>query len=62
MNWIFIGMLLGSVVTSSHDSKEACLGRQAVLKDKGVEGQCVERAKPMSWSTIPSGTTLEIRP
>lgn len=43
MSWLYIGMLLGSVVTSTHDTKEACLGREAVLKEKGVIGQCVNQ-------------------
>ena len=40
MNWIFIGLLLGSTITSSHDSREACEGRAVMLKEKGVNGQC----------------------
>lgn len=41
MGWIFVGLLLGSVVTSSHESEEACLGRKALLEKKEVRGQCV---------------------
>lgn len=40
--WLFVGMLLGSMVTSSHDTKEACEGRRVVLAEKGVNGQCVQ--------------------
>ena len=42
MKYLFVGMLLGSIVTSSHDSEEACKGREAILKEKGVIGQCVK--------------------
>lgn len=42
MTWIFTGLLLGSIVTSSHDSREACEGRAVLLKEKGVNGKCVE--------------------
>ena len=41
--WLFIGILLGSIVTSSHDTKEACEGRRVVLTEKGVNGQCVNQ-------------------
>lgn len=41
MKYIFIGMLLGSTVNSSHDTREACEGRKVVLSEKGVIGQCV---------------------
>lgn len=40
MNWILIGTLLGSIVTSQHDTREACEGRLVVLKEKGVAGEC----------------------
>lgn len=39
--YIFIGILLGSIVTSTHGDKEACLGRKAILQEKGVIGDCV---------------------
>lgn len=32
MNWILTALLLGSVVTSTHETEEACLGRKAVLQ------------------------------
>lgn len=43
MNWLFIRLLAGSVVTSGHDTKEACEGRRVTLTEKGVTGgQCVQ--------------------
>lgn len=36
-------MLLGSIVTSSHDTREACEGRAVLLKEKGVVGKCVDQ-------------------
>lgn len=33
-------MLLGSIVTSTHDTEEACLGRKEILKTKGVIAEC----------------------
>lgn len=40
MEWIFVGALLGSVVTSSHTSRELCEGRAVLLKERGVVGEC----------------------
>jgi hypothetical protein len=41
--WIFIGLILGSLVISQHDTEEACQGRKAMLakKKEPVYGQCV---------------------
>lgn len=51
MKYIFIGMLLNSLVTSTHDSEEACKGREAVLKEKGVIGQCVKEPSNSNFTT-----------
>lgn len=40
MDWVFTGLLLGSLVTSQHASEEACEGRRAMLAKKEVVGQC----------------------
>lgn len=42
MDWAFVGLILGSLVTSQHSSKEACEGRRVVLAEKGVIGECHE--------------------
>lgn len=35
--WILTGMLLGSLITSTHEGQEACEGRKAMLaKEKNV--------------------------
>lgn len=49
--WIFVGLLLGSMVTSSHDTKEACEGRRVMLTEKGVSGQCVQQPNNLYFST-----------
>lgn len=51
-----MGLLAGSLVTSTHDSKEACEGRGVTLKEKGVIGSCMQR--PAEASYISSGTLL----
>jgi hypothetical protein len=54
MNWIFVGMLAGSLVTSTHDTKEACVGRAETLKEKSVVGKCIEHQPPFSYTTCGS--------
>ena len=54
MNWVFVGILMGTVVTSTHDSREACEGRRVVLAEKGVNGKCVELSATRSYT----GTTI----
>jgi hypothetical protein len=63
MKWILIGTLLGSLVTSTHETREACEGRAVLLREKGVIAKCVETPPQASWSTTGSitltpGTTL----
>ena len=42
MNWICIGLLAGSLVTSLHDTREACEGRVVMLREAKVSAKCVE--------------------
>jgi hypothetical protein len=42
MEWIYIGLVAGSIVTSIHPSKEACLGRKTMLEEQKISGKCVE--------------------
>lgn len=46
VKWIFIGLLLGSTVTSTHETYEACLGRMALLRGYGVVGSCQSETIP----------------
>lgn len=63
MTWIMIGVIGGSLVVSGHDSKEACEGRAAVLREQKVPTKCTEApggmilysTSPSIW-TSPSGT------
>ena len=53
MNWIFIGAVAGSLVTSAHDTKEACLGRKAILAENKIVGECFDRGpKTSSWTNL----------
>jgi hypothetical protein len=40
MEWILIGIVAGSIVTSGHPTKEACLGRVGVLKEQKIVSAC----------------------
>lgn len=43
MNWILIAITSGMIMTSHHDTEEACLGRKAMLeKDKITNSKCVD--------------------
>lgn len=59
MKYIFVGMLLNSLVTSTHDNEEACKGREAMLKEKGIVGQC---AKEHNNSLMLGSGTYCIKP
>ena len=52
MNWIFIAVISGSIVTSGHETKEQCLGRKALLSEQKIEGKCVEAPSPLWTGTI----------
>lgn len=47
MNWIMIAVVSGSLVTSGHETKEACEGRAAIVREaiKGT-AKCVEAPSP----------------
>jgi hypothetical protein len=51
--YVLIGILLGSIVTSVHDSREACEGRRVVLAEKNVVAEC----KSMNNYTSSTGNT-----
>lgn len=51
MNWLLIGTLLGSIVTSGHDTREACEGRATLLREKGASVQCHDQRPGNSTST-----------
>ncbi len=55
MNWVLIGLLAGSLITSQHQNEEDCLGRKAMLERQKVErATCVELKQ---WGTLSSGST-----
>ena len=53
MKWILFGLIMGSTVTSVHDTEEACLGRAEVLKKRG--GAQVECKSLDAGTTISGG-------
>ena len=51
MKYLFVGLLLNSIVTSEHETREACEGRATLLHEKGVIGKCIEVQQYMTWGT-----------
>jgi len=43
MDWIFVAVLSGSIVTSGHSTEEGCLGRKALIeRDSKIIGTCIK--------------------
>lgn len=58
MNWILIGYLAGSLVTSTHETREACEGRAVILKEKSVSAKCVESPLPAITYSYGAGISV----
>ncbi len=59
MNWICIGMIAGSLITSTHDNKEACEGRAVTLREAKAVAKCVEMPKQgVSFSLSTSSSSI----
>lgn len=43
MEYVLIGVVAGSLVVSEHKDREACVGRQAMLKEQNISATCVPR-------------------
>ena len=61
MNWICIGLLAGSLVTSLHDNKEACEGRAVTLREAKASAKCVEMPS-LVWSITGNCTNCVVVP
>lgn len=58
MNWILIAVSSGMIMTSSHETEEACLGRKAMLeKDKITNSKCLNMS-PYPTTTFGTGTVF----
>ena len=57
MEWIFVAVIAGSIVTSGHSTEEQCLGRKAIIeKDNKIVGTCIKA--PSHSSSLMFETTL----
>jgi hypothetical protein len=54
MNWILIAIVSGSILTSGHDTEEACLGRKAMLEKDKISAKCV--SAPTLYNSITSSS------
>lgn len=60
MNWICIGLLAGSLVTSLHENEEACRGRQAMQSKAGATSDCYKMPSKGLFGTSYSGNILTL--
>lgn len=60
--YILIGVLLGSMVTSTHDTREQCEGRKVILSEKGVTNLECRSTQLFSSSTYNSIAPLTVGP
>lgn len=61
MNWILIGTVLGSIVTSQHETQENCEGRKAMLlKENKIYTECFKNpiGATLTYGTYGTGTTI----
>lgn len=57
--WILTGLLLGSLITSTHEGQEACEGRKAMLaKEKNVTALECRAAASTRLTSITSGRSI----
>jgi hypothetical protein len=60
MNWVLIGLLSGSLITSQHETREQCEGRKVILQEqKATKLKCVELEH---WNGITNGSVLKLSP
>jgi hypothetical protein len=60
MNWLLAGILAGSLITSTHETEEQCLGRKAMLEKLQVQSlTCTKLNQPYVRFTC-CGTTLDM--
>lgn len=65
MMWILTGMLLGSIITSAHDTEELCQGRRAMLtkiKEVNVIASCHYQPNSLVSGIATGITTTYIGP
>lgn len=58
MHWIFVAVFAGSIVTSGHETREACEGRRAIMAEQKIVGLCVEAPRAATLQTFPSGIVI----
>lgn len=64
MEYLLIGTLLGSIITSEHKDREACEGRAVMLREAKASVQCLQKhitALNFGYSIGPGGTVSTSR-
>jgi len=55
---VMIAILMNSLIASLHDSKEACEGRAAMVREKVGNAKCVEAPGVSGFASSYSGSLL----
>jgi len=42
MDWLYVGVVLNSILTSGYPSEEACLGHKDMLEKQKIYGTCIK--------------------
>jgi hypothetical protein len=58
MDWIYIGVILNTILSAGFPSEEACLGHKAILQKQNVMGECVKSPLNAALGYTSSGTAL----
>ena len=62
MDWIFLGIIAGSIITSALPSEEACLGRKAVMEKLHIAGICVKVPSNSMGLTSSGSNVIQLLP
>lgn len=56
MEWIYVGVILNSILTAGFPTEEACLGRKVVMeRDNKIQGTCIRTPTNQSYTSIGGG-------
>ena len=58
MKYVMIAILMNSLIASLHDSKEACEGRAAMVREKVGNAKCVEAPGVSGFASSYPGSLL----
>lgn len=51
MEWIYIGIVLNTIMTAGFPTEEACLGHKVMLEKQQIVGACIKAPRFISAGT-----------